>query len=117
MKDQYLPEVFLEKTGAGSTEGAVREGLAACSIVLEERLRQIPTQMGKILYFFDRDGTGGYKENVRFREMLDLEDVLREFAGEKCRDFEIMQVCRLLKAIHQADWGAYSQMGSFQKHR
>lgn len=93
--EKYLSEVFLETVGMDCTEEKVEKGMKKCEEILDRRLAEIPTQIGKMLYILAADGTSG--ENPHFREMLDLWDVIKEFAdNERFGNFEIVRACRML---------------------
>lgn len=96
----YLSEVFLETVGLECTEEKVEKGLKKCEEILERRLEGIPTQIGKFLYFFETDGV--VEGNLYFREVLDLWDVVKEFAEEeKYSNFEIIKVGRIFNGIYR----------------
>lgn len=98
--EKCLSEVFLEVVGTDCTEEKIEEGMRKCEEILEKRLEEIPTEIGKTLYFLGEDGTE--KENRHFREMLDLWDVIKEFAEEeKYRNLEIVKAGRILHGIHK----------------
>lgn len=98
--EKYLSEVFLEIVGTECKSENVEKGLKRCGEVLEKRLEGIPTQIGKLLYFFEKDES--MEENRHFREMLDLWDIIKEFAEEeKYCNLEIVKAGRILYGIYK----------------
>lgn len=96
----YLSKVFLETVGVNCTEERIEEGLEKCEGILEKRLEGIPTQIGKLLYFFEKDES--MEGNLHFREMLDLWDAIKEFAEEeKYCNLEIVKAGRILYGIYK----------------
>lgn len=98
--EKCLSEVFLEVVGTDCTEEKIEKGMRKCEEILERRLEEIPMEIGKTLYFLGEDGSG--EENWHFREMLDLWDVIKEFAEkERYRNLEIVKAGRILHGIHK----------------
>lgn len=102
MMGEYLSEVFLKTVGMNVTEEKVKKGIEKCGELLEMRLEAVSTQAGKFLYFFEGKDENAADDNMPFREMIDLWDVLKEFADdEKYQDYEIVKVCRVLYSIYR----------------
>ena len=98
-KYNYLSTVFLDTAGPDYTEEKVIQGLQACEEILNERLKDTPSGIGCILYFFQEDDGVMPMESSRFREMMDLWDVLQEFDEPKYQRFDILKMCRVIHSL------------------
>lgn len=98
-KYNYLSTVFLDAAGPDYTEDKVMQGIQACEEILNERLKDTPSGIGCVLYFFLEDDGGMPMESSRFREMMDLWDVLQEFDEPQYQGYDILKMCKLIHSL------------------
>ena len=96
---RYLSELFLSRLGTDFSRESVQAAVQECEKEFNERLEEIPTETGKILYLLDEPEKP--EENPHFREVLDFWDAAKDCEGEDMEQYEIFRLARCVNRIYQ----------------